>query len=177
MQGYRSELVVFNPFKANKRRQEDPQDPALYQKAELFEPLIYRALDPIADKFGIRYKLLKDKGYFSPYVMPPDGMYYWQFRFGEQHDVLLSLPFSWGIDIHVTPSHYKVVVHSGSLARILPTPEAWYTVRSTDNEIRIKFEEVDKVTFLYWSSEFGLPMKGRMSAVFDRSNGALVSEE
>ncbi len=30
---------------------------------------------------------------------------------------------------------------------------------------------------VYWSSEFGFPMKGRMNAVFDSSNGALVSEE
>ncbi len=30
---------------------------------------------------------------------------------------------------------------------------------------------------LYWSSEFGLSMRGRMNAVFDCSNGALVSEE
>lgn len=137
---------MFNLFTGRRSRRVGPEDPLLLQKAERFEPLVHRAIQVNAKKFAVPFKMVDDKAYLGPSPGFPGGVYYWRFRFGD-HRGLLTVPFSWEVEFHVEPTYYKVVLRSGSLGRMLPVPEGWYTVRSSDDEMRIKFEEPDGITF------------------------------
>ena len=134
----RTEQEMLNPFGRKKRVQRRaPEDPALFSRAESIEPLVMKAAEFNAEKFGIPLKLLHAKEYLGPSPGFPGGVYYWQSRFGEPRGMLVP-PLSWELDFHCEPDFFKVVFRSDHVARTLPIPDGWYTVPSNPDEIRVR---------------------------------------